>query len=118
MTGELYAVLGAHSILKADHPVEDPTAFDEGAAAAGAGDALAARLFSARSRITALGKSPDSTASYLSGDLPRAVIRDRAENNRAARASPAPAAAAPSSKAVGSSAGWSALRMLWAPSTA
>ena len=69
MTGELYAVLGAHSILKADHPAEDPTAFDEGAAAAGAGDALAARLFSARSRITALGKSPDSTASYLSGLL-------------------------------------------------
>ena len=69
MTGELYAVLGAHSILRAERPAEDAGAFDEGAAAAGAGDALAARLFSARSRVTALGKSAASTASYLSGLL-------------------------------------------------
>lgn len=69
MTGELFAVLRAHSVLKSDAPVDDEAAFDEGVVAAGDGGALAARLFSARSRIAALGKAPASSPSYLSGLL-------------------------------------------------
>ena len=69
MTGELFAVLGAHSVLKSDAPAEDEAAFGEGLAAAGDGGALAARLFTARSRVTALGAAQATTPSYLSGLL-------------------------------------------------
>jgi 2-dehydro-3-deoxygalactonokinase len=69
MTGELFAVLRQHSLLRSDAPADDDAAFDEGLAAAGAGDALAARLFSARSRIVGGHAQPASTSSYLSGLL-------------------------------------------------
>jgi 2-dehydro-3-deoxygalactonokinase len=69
MTGELYGVLSAHSVLRSDAPADDDGAFDEGVAAAGDGGALAARLFTARARIAALGKTAGSTPSYLSGLL-------------------------------------------------
>jgi 2-dehydro-3-deoxygalactonokinase len=74
MTGELFAVLGQHSLLKSEAPADDDAAFDEGLAAAGAGDALAARLFSARSRIVGGHAQPASTSSYLSGLLIGAEI--------------------------------------------
>ena len=69
MTGELFAVLGEHSLLKSDAPADDDAAFDEGVAAAGAGDALAARLFSARARVVGGQAEAASTPSYLSGLL-------------------------------------------------
>jgi 2-dehydro-3-deoxygalactonokinase len=69
MTGELFSVLGKHSVLKSDTQVEDPAAFDDGVAAAGEGDALAARLFTARARVVGGGKPAESTPSYLSGLL-------------------------------------------------
>jgi 2-dehydro-3-deoxygalactonokinase len=69
MTGELFSVLGKHSVLKSDAQAEDPAAFDEGVAAAGEGDALAARLFTARARVVGGGKPAESTPSYLSGLL-------------------------------------------------
>jgi 2-dehydro-3-deoxygalactonokinase len=69
MTGELFAVLSRHSVLKNDAPADDPAAFDEGLAAAGEGDALAARLFTARARVVGGGKPAESTPSYLSGLL-------------------------------------------------
>lgn len=69
MTGELFAVLGSHSVLKSDAPADDDEAFCEGVAAAGEGDALAARLFSARARVVGGGKPAESTPSYLSGLL-------------------------------------------------
>lgn len=69
MTGELFAVLSRHSVLKGEGPADDTAAFDEGLAAAGEGDALAARLFTARSRVVGAGKPPESTPSYLSGLL-------------------------------------------------
>lgn len=69
MTGELFAVLTQHSILRTATPPDDPGAFDEGVAAAGRGDALAARLFTARARVVGLGRSANATASYLSGLL-------------------------------------------------
>ncbi|HEY8614741.1 2-dehydro-3-deoxygalactonokinase [Phenylobacterium sp.] len=69
MTGELFAVLGNHSVLKSDAPADDQEAFAEGLAAAGDGDALAARLFTARARVVGGGKRAESTPSYLSGLL-------------------------------------------------
>ncbi|MET0274477.1 MAG: 2-dehydro-3-deoxygalactonokinase [Phenylobacterium sp.] len=69
MTGELFSVLGKHSVLKSDAPADDDAAFDEGVAAAGDGGALAARLFTARARVVGGGKPAESTPSYLSGLL-------------------------------------------------
>jgi 2-dehydro-3-deoxygalactonokinase len=69
MTGELFAVLGKHSVLKGDAPADDQVAFAEGLAAAGEGDALAARLFTARARVVGGGKPAETTPSYLSGLL-------------------------------------------------
>ena len=69
MTGELFAVLRKHSVLKSDASPDDPAAFAEGLAAAGEGDALAARLFTARARVVGKGKPADSTPAYLSGLL-------------------------------------------------
>jgi 2-dehydro-3-deoxygalactonokinase len=69
MTGELFAVLGKHSVLKSDAPADDEEAFCEGVAAAGEGDALAARLFTTRARVVGGDKPAESTSSYLSGLL-------------------------------------------------
>ncbi len=69
MTGELFALLRQHGVLRTSTPPDDPVAFDEGVAAAGRGDALAARLFTARSRVVGLGRPAATTASYLSGLL-------------------------------------------------
>lgn len=69
MTGELFAVLGQHSLLKSDAPATDDAAFDEGLAAAGQGDALAARLFTARARVVGGKAEAQSTPSFLSGLL-------------------------------------------------
>jgi 2-dehydro-3-deoxygalactonokinase len=69
MTGELFAVLSRHSVLRSEQPPRDQTAFDAGVDAAGEGDALAARLFSVRSRVVGGGADPASSSSYLSGLL-------------------------------------------------
>ena len=69
MTGELFAVLRKHSVLRSEAPADDPAAFAEGLAAAGEGDALAARLFTARARVVGKGKPAESTPAYLSGLL-------------------------------------------------
>jgi len=68
-TGELFAVLSEHSILRGDGQANDPAAFEAGLAAAGDGDALLSRLYTARSRVAGGGAAADSTASYLSGLL-------------------------------------------------
>ncbi|HTX48839.1 MAG TPA: 2-dehydro-3-deoxygalactonokinase [Caulobacteraceae bacterium] len=68
-TGELYAVLSASSILRSDGRVHDLQAFDAGLAAAGEGDALLNRIYTARSRIAGGGADPATTGSYLSGLL-------------------------------------------------
>lgn len=69
MTGELFAVLRRHSVLKSDGAADDEEAFDEGRRAADDGGALAARLFTARARVVGQGKPAQSTPSYLSGLL-------------------------------------------------
>lgn len=74
MTGEIFAVLSQHSILKSDAPPTDGAAFAAGLAAAGNGGALAARLFSARSRVAGGDARAESTPSYLSGLLIGAEI--------------------------------------------
>lgn len=68
-TGELYAVLGAHSILRHSGPTGDLASFDAGLAAAADGDALINRIYSARSRVAGAGASQDSTGDFLSGLL-------------------------------------------------
>ena len=69
MTGELFAVLRKQGVLKSDAKADDAAAFAEGLAAAGEGDALAARLFTARARVVGRGAPAESTPSYLSGLL-------------------------------------------------
>ena len=69
MTGELFAVLRKHSVLKSEASPDDADSFAEGLAAAGEGDALAARLFTARARVVGKGAPADSTPAYLSGLL-------------------------------------------------
>lgn len=69
MTGELFAVLSRHSVLKSEAAADDAAAFAEGLAAAGDGGALAARLFTVRARVVGMGRDPDETPSFLSGLL-------------------------------------------------
>lgn len=74
MTGELFALLRQHSVLKHDAEPGDESAFDNGVGAAGDGGALAARLFTARARVVGGHAEPESTPSYLSGLLIGAEI--------------------------------------------
>jgi 2-dehydro-3-deoxygalactonokinase len=69
MTGELFAVLTRHSVLKTDALATVGAAFEAGLAAAGDGSALAARVFTARARVVGGDAPAASTASYLSGLL-------------------------------------------------
>ena len=69
MTGELYAVLTQHSVLRTPQAADDVEAFDEGVAGAGDGGGLGARLFGARARVVGAGKRSSSTPSYVSGLL-------------------------------------------------
>jgi 2-dehydro-3-deoxygalactonokinase len=83
MTGELYEVLRTQSVLKFNAPARDDNvdveafdlqAFDNGAAAAGDGGALASRLFGLRG-LTVSGQLPAAAApSWLSGLLIGAEI--------------------------------------------
>ena len=68
-TGELFAVLSQHSILRNDGEAHDPAAFEAGLAASAEGDALLNRLYTARSRVAGGGADPAGAGSYLSGLL-------------------------------------------------
>jgi 2-dehydro-3-deoxygalactonokinase len=69
MTGELFDLLRSHSILRTCAPADDELAFDEGLTAACDGGALAARLFTGRTRIITGSRPTRSSGSYLSGLL-------------------------------------------------
>ena len=69
MTGELFALLRNHSVLRAGPAQDDETAFALGLAAAGNGSALASRIFTARSRVVGGDMAPSQVESYLSGVL-------------------------------------------------
>ncbi len=70
MTGELFALLTQHSVLKGAEGDAEGPGFDDGLKAAGDGDALAARLFTARSRVVGGGGlQPQDVRAYLSGLL-------------------------------------------------
>jgi len=69
MTGELFDLLRKHSVLPVRDGPDDDEAFDDGVRAAGDGEALAARLFTARSRVVGAGMPAARVRSYLSGLL-------------------------------------------------
>ena len=69
MTGELFALLRQHSVLRVPAAVEDDGAFADGLRASGDGAALASRLFTARSRVVGGAMAAASAESYLSGLL-------------------------------------------------
>ena len=70
MTGELFALLTQHSVLKGAEGDADGPAFDDGLEAAGDGAGLAARLFTARSRVVGGGGlRAEEVRAYLSGLL-------------------------------------------------
>ena len=90
MTGELYAVLRAHSILGRLMPAEahaDPAAFERGVGCGLSADAdLPRKLFSART-LGLFGEIPaEGLAEYLSGMLLGAEIRDALSQVHAAAA--------------------------------
>ena len=70
MTGELFAVMTTHSVLRTEDGPPDDAAFTQGLEAAGDGSALAARLFTARARMVGGGGlKAEQVRSYLSGLL-------------------------------------------------
>jgi len=79
MTGELFDVLGRHSILRAsvnvEAPVEDVAAFEAGVFR-GTEKGLVSSLFSVRAGAVLKGKSAAHNTSYLSGLLIGAELRE------------------------------------------
>ena len=69
MTGELFALLSEHSVLKPGAPPSDPASFDEGVKFGAADGPLASRLFTVRARMVGQGLEGGRAASYLSGLL-------------------------------------------------
>jgi len=73
MSGELFALLSEHSVLKPGAPPSDPAAFEEGLRFGAAEGPLASRLFTVRARM--VGPDPGrrleggKAASFLSGLL-------------------------------------------------
>ena len=68
-TGEVFALLRRHSILRGPEPPSDDPAFAQGLRAASEGDALLNRLYAARSRVAGDGADPATTGSFVSGLL-------------------------------------------------
>ncbi|MBY0496645.1 MAG: 2-dehydro-3-deoxygalactonokinase [Cyanobacteria bacterium] len=69
MTGELFALLRNHSVLRAGPAQDDENAFARGLEAAGDGNALASRIFTARSRLVSGDMAATQVESYFSGLL-------------------------------------------------
>ena len=69
MTGELFALLSEHSVLKPGAPPSDPASFAEGLAYGAAEGPLASRLFAVRARMVGQGLEVGKAASFLSGLL-------------------------------------------------
>ncbi len=69
MTGELYALLGKHSVLRPGAGPSDPASFGEGLAFGAQDGPLASRLFTVRARMVGQGLEGGKAASFLSGLL-------------------------------------------------
>jgi len=69
MSGELFALLSAHSVLRSGAPPSDDAAFAEGVRFGAAEGPLASRLFTVRSRMVGQGLEAGKAASYPSGLL-------------------------------------------------
>lgn len=63
MSGELFDLLSRHSVLRTEEGEEDPGAFLSGARTGAQAGPLAAKLFTARSRV-------------VGGDMPKSAVRD------------------------------------------
>ena len=63
MSGELFDLLSRHSVLKSDEGPDDPAAFAAGLRTGAEPGPLAAKLFTARSRV-------------VGGDMPKSAVRD------------------------------------------
>ncbi len=77
MTGEMFALLHKHSLLKAwlDRPAEPGASFADGVAEGYEGRALTADLFGARARVLLGTLAEDQVSSYVSGLLIGADLR-------------------------------------------
>jgi 2-dehydro-3-deoxygalactonokinase len=69
MSGELFALLSEHSVLKPGAPPSDDASFAEGLALGAADSPLASRLFTVRARMVGQGLEGGKAASNLSGLL-------------------------------------------------
>jgi 2-dehydro-3-deoxygalactonokinase len=69
MSGELFALLSEHSVLKPGAPPSDVAAFAEGVRFGAADSPLASRLFTVRARMVGQGLEGGKAASFLSGLL-------------------------------------------------
>jgi 2-dehydro-3-deoxygalactonokinase len=69
MTGELFALLSQHSVLRSGAEPSDDDTFNEGLAYGAADGPLASRLFTVRARQVGDGLDPVPAASFLSGLL-------------------------------------------------
>jgi 2-dehydro-3-deoxygalactonokinase len=69
MSGELFALLSEHSVLRPGAPPGDDQAFAEGLRLGAAEGPLASRLFTVRARMVGQGLAGASAAAFLSGLL-------------------------------------------------
>lgn len=69
MSGELFALLSEHSVLKPGAPPSDRASFEEGLEYGAADEPLASRLFAVRARMVGAGLGGGKAASFLSGLL-------------------------------------------------
>jgi 2-dehydro-3-deoxygalactonokinase len=69
MTGELFALLGQHSVITPGAAPDDPDAFADGLRFGARDTPLASRLFAVRARMVGEGLAGASAAAFLSGLL-------------------------------------------------
>jgi 2-dehydro-3-deoxygalactonokinase len=69
MSGELFDVLSRHSVLKSEDGPDDPAAFVAGVRYGARPGPLAAKLFTARSKVVGGDMAPSAVRDYVSGLL-------------------------------------------------
>jgi 2-dehydro-3-deoxygalactonokinase len=69
MSGELFDVLGRHSVLRTEEGPDDPDAFMAGVRTGAEQGPLAAKLFTARSKVVGGGMAKSAVRDYVSGLL-------------------------------------------------
>lgn len=69
MSGELFDILSKNGVLKTEEGPEDPAAFEDGVRAGWRASALAATLFTARSKVVGGDMAQSAVREYVSGIL-------------------------------------------------